>query len=372
MVIGIDGNEANLEHRVGVNQYAFELLHALSKLPEAKRHSFIIYLKDKPRADLPDEKANWKYKILRGSRMWIIKSLTPYLYSGNDKLDVFFTPSHYVPPFAPVPRVCAVMDMGYLTARKQFKAYDYWQLTLWTAWSILVSNKVLAISEATKKDIVDHYPMARSKVAVTLLAGDSSVVKSKITAKDIKALRKRYLLPEKYILFLSTLKPSKNVVGLLFAWAHISAKYPEYKLVIAGKKGWLFEPIFEQVKKLRLGGRVVFTDFVPDFDKPALIAGARLFVLPSFWEGFGIDFVNSMSLGVPVVASNRGSTPEVVGDAGILVDPTSTKEIEEGIDKVLSMGRIEYNKLSRRCQKQAAKFSWDKTARETLKVITNV
>lgn len=372
MVIGIDGNEANLEHRVGVNQYAFELLHALYRLPEAKVHDFIIYLKDKPRADLPKEKQNWKYKILPGGGMWIIKTLMPYLYSSHDKLGVFFTPSHYVPPFAPVPRVCAVMDLGYLTARKQFRAYDYWQLTIWTAWSILVSDKILAISEATKKDIIDHYPLARSKVAVTLLAGDSSVVNSKISQNDIETLRKKYLLPEKYILFLSTLKPSKNVVGLLHAWARVEAKHPEYKLVITGKKGWLFEPIFEHVKELKLEKRVVFTDFVPDADKPALIAGAKLFVLPSFWEGFGIDFVNSMSFGVPVVASKRGSMPEVVGDVGILVDPIDTDEIATSIDKVLSMGKKEYNRLSAKCKKQAGKFSWEKTARETLKIITNV
>ena len=177
---------------------------------------------------------------------------------------------------------------------------------------------------------------------------------------------------EKYILFLSTLKPSKNIVGLLSAWKQICGKHGEYKLVIAGKKGWLFGPIFEHAKKLKLAGRVVFTDFVPDKDKPALMKGARLFVLPSFWEGFGIDIVNSMVYGVPVVASDRGSIPEVAGDAGILVGPTKTSDIAHAIDKVLSLGKKDYNKLVFACKTQAGKFSWTKTALETLEGLTNV
>ncbi|OGM31287.1 hypothetical protein A2803_03790 [Candidatus Woesebacteria bacterium RIFCSPHIGHO2_01_FULL_44_21] len=372
MVIGIDGNEANIENRVGVNQYAYELLNALYKLPESRKHTFIIYLKDKPRQDLPKERQDWEYIVLPGTGLWIIKTLVPHLYSQKHKLDVFFSPSHYVPPIAPVKLICSIMDLGYLTTRNQFRAYDYWQLRLWTAWSILVSQKVFAISEATKKDIVNRYPYARSKVSVTMLSGDSSVLTNKVTEQAIRKIRQKYSLGEKYILFLSTLKPSKNIVGLLSAWKQICGKHGEYKLVIAGKKGWLFGPIFEHAKKLKLAGRVVFTDFVPDKDKPALMKGARLFVLPSFWEGFGIDIVNSMVYGVPVVASDRGSIPEVAGDAGILVGPTKTSDIAHAIDKVLSLGKKDYNKLVFACKTQAGKFSWTKTALETLEGLTNV
>jgi glycosyltransferase involved in cell wall biosynthesis len=372
MVIGIDGNEANVESRVGVNQYAFELLNALYKLPESKIHTFIIYLRNVPRVDLPPGRENWKYVVLPGSGMWIIKTLMPYLFKKKDGLDLFFTPSHYAPPLAPVRRVCAIMDLGYLSARNQFRAYDYWQLRLWTAWSILVSRKVLTISGATKKDLINHYSFAKNKTEAVLLAGDSSVINTKITKKDINAITKKYALSQKYILFLSTLKPSKNVTGLISAWAQVYKKHPEYKLVIAGKKGWLFEPIFEHVKKLKLKKHVVFTGFVPDADKPALMKGAKLFVLPSFWEGFGIDIVNSMVYGVPVVASRLGSIPEVAGKAGMLVKPENTHEIANALDKVLSMSEKEYNKLSRACIKQAAKFSWDKTARETLMILESI
>ena len=372
MVIGIDGNEANLEHRVGVNQYAYEILSALYKLPEACKHSFVIFLKDQPLKALPEERLNWKYQVLPGKGKWVIKNLMPFLYKQKLGLDVLFTPSHYVPLSSPVPRVCTITDLGYLNARTQFRAYDYWQLRLWTAWSILVSKKVLTISEATKKDVIKHYPQAINKTSVVHLAGDTSVLNSKVTYQDVRKIKEKYSIPENYILFLSTLKPSKNVTGLISAWAMINKKHSKYKLVIAGKKGWLFEPIFTHVKSLGIEKSVLFTDFVPDSDKPALMKGARLFVLPSFWEGFGIDIVNSMVYGVPVVASNRASIPEVAGEAGILVDPENINDIAQALDKVLSMDKKEYNKLSRDCIAQAKKFSWEKTAKETLSTITHV
>ena len=114
---------------------------------------------------------------------------------------------------------------------------------------------------------------------------------------------------------------------------------------------------------------IIFTDYVPEEDKPGLIKGAKLFVLPSFWEGFGLDVLNAMASGVPVVVSNVASLPEVVGKAGILVDPYNIKSIEGGIRKVLSMSQAQYNTLVEAGIKQAGRFSWEKTARETLQIL---
>jgi glycosyltransferase involved in cell wall biosynthesis len=139
-------------------------------------------------------------------------------------------------------------------------------------------------------------------------------------------------------------------------------------LVIAGKKGWMFEPIFEKVKKLGLTDKVVFTDFIPEEDKPGLIKGAKVFVLSSYWEGFGLDALNAMAAGVPVVVSNVGSLPEVVGNAGVLVDPTNIESISEGIGHVLSLPKSEYNSIVKKGLLQAEKFSWIRTAREVLKI----
>src|SRR5258706_9718592 len=116
MIIGIDGNEANIRNRVGINTYAHELLINLAKLQDNFRseHTIIVYLKEKPLGDMPEETANFKYNVIPGQNLWILLKLTPYLLSNNEKPDVFLTPSHYVPFFLPIPKVCSIMDLGYL------------------------------------------------------------------------------------------------------------------------------------------------------------------------------------------------------------------------------------------------------------------
>jgi glycosyltransferase involved in cell wall biosynthesis len=371
MKIAIDGNEANIKNRVGVNQYGFELLWAIYKLQEEwkDRHNIIVYLKKKPQKDLPKETPFFRYKILPGKGAWILTKLMPHLFFAEEKPDVLFTPSHYLPPLSPVPRICSIMDLGYLEFSGQLKTYDFWQLKYWSAISIFVSKRVLAISNSTKEDIVRHYPFALKKVRVTHLAYDPEKFNTKINDKLVRRVKKKYSIVGDYVLFLSTLKPSKNVEGLLKAWRIIKDDFPNTKLVIAGKKGWLYESIFEKVKKLNLTHSVIFTGFVSKEDKPLLIKGAKVFVLPSFWEGFGLDSLNAMACGVPVVVSAAGSLPEVVGDAGLYVDPYNPKDISSKLKKVLSAGKIEYNKMIKKGIKQAQKFSWEKTARKTMKVI---
>lgn len=373
MLIGIDGNEANIENRVGVNVYAFDLLWSIWQLQKksAKKHRLIVYLKNPPLADMPKETEWFHYKVLPGAGMWVLTKLMPHLWSGRPKPDVFFSPSHYAPPLAPMPRICSIMDLGYLEFSAQFKKYDYWQLRLWTAISIYVSKSVIAISNSTKKDIVRHYPFASLKTYVTHLGYDKARFNQKTSKEDVRRIKAKYSIVGDYILYLGTLKPSKNIENLLTAFASIKPQVSSIKLVIAGKKGWLYESIFKKVRQLRLSKEVIFTDFIPEEDKPAIIAGAKAFVLPSYWEGFGLDVLPAMASGVPVIVSNIGSLPEVVGDAGVLADPSQTNSIAEAIKKVLSMSKLEYNKQVAKGLKQAAKFSWQKTAQETLEIITN-
>src|SRR4030042_2022270 len=130
MIVGIDGNEANIEKRVGVNQYAYEILGGIAKLQDEwkNRHEFIVYLKEKPLPDLPKETKFFKYRVIPGRGVWIITKLMPDLFLNKPKPDIFFSPSHYIPPFAPMPRICSIMDLGYLEFSEQFTKYDYWQL----------------------------------------------------------------------------------------------------------------------------------------------------------------------------------------------------------------------------------------------------
>lgn len=374
MIIGIDGNEANIKNRVGVNTYSYELLWNLWKLQDEwkNHHKIIVYLREKPLYDMPEETANFKYKIIPGRGLWIITRLMPFLLVTKEKPDVLFAPSHYLPPITTMPSVCSIMDLGYLEFSGQFTKKVFWQLKWWSAISISISKAVIAISESTKRDIVRHYPFASSKTYVTPLAYDKSLFNINIKAEDVRRVLNKYSIVDDYILYLGTLKPSKNLEGLIEAFALITNHYPPITLVIAGKKGWMFDSIFRKVKDLGLEEKIMFTDFIPEEDKPGLIAGAKVFVLPSFWEGFGLDTLNAMASGVPVVASNIGSIPEVVGDAGLLIDPESIESIAFGIKKVLSTSKNDYNSMVAKGLVQASKFSWERTARQTIKILEDV
>src|SRR3989344_3102680 len=399
MIIGIDGNEANIKDKVGVNQYAWEILWGLYKLSlanhsvgklslatprrgkqnlsalsrdklqddENKNITYFIYLKNAPNSDLPKEKAFWKYKIIPGERLWVLIKLMPRLLF-KEKVDVFFTPGHYLPLFSRSDKVLTIHDLGYLEFSGQFKRYDFWQLKYWSAISIIISKYIICPSETTAKDIVRRYPFAAQKVKVINHGYDRTKFNLKVHSNFVRQIRKKYRIPENYILFLSTLKPSKNIEGLLSAFSIITNRFPNLNLVIAGKKGWLYENIIKKVADQKLESKVIFTDYISEKEKPALIKGARCFVLPSFWEGFGMDVLEAMACGVPVVVSKTASLPEIVKDAGTYVDPYNIESIAEGLNKVLSLNGVEYNKMVKKGLMQAQKFSWAKSTRETLEI----
>lgn len=367
MIIGIDGNEANLKNRVGVNQYAAEVLVALEKLPDAKKHSFIVYLRQPPLSHLPKERGGWKYIILPSCAMWIITRLLLHLWFAKERPRVLFTPSHYTPLIVPMPTVVSIMDLGYLNSRQQFRKYDFYQLKYWGALSMRFAKKIIAISKNTKREISQNYSWAKGKIEVTYPAYDKKKFFPKIAKSKIDSVFRKYQIDKDYILFLSTLKPSKNIEGLIDAF-NIISKNNDLKLIIVGKKGWLFETIFKKVQDLDLEKKVVFTDFIPEEDKAPLLAGAKVFAAPSFWEGFGMHVLEAMACGTPVVVSNAGSLPEVVGNAGVLVDPKDVKSIADGLEKALKM----HNDLSKSGIVQAKKFNWEETAGRTLEILTQV
>lgn len=365
MIIGIDGNEANVERRVGSNQYAYELLKALKE--ENTKHGIVIYLRDKPLSDMPNESQNWKYRVFGPKKFWTQWRLPLDLYFHKPRPNVFFSPGHYAPRFSPVPVVVSIMDLGYLKFPQHFTKKDLYQLTLWTSKSIQVASHILAISQSTKNDIIEAYGVPEEKITVTYPGYDKKRFNLKVKGQESEKARRKCGILGDYILFLSTLKPSKNIEGLLEAFYQMTRSNPVryISLVIAGKKGWMYESIYKKVEELGLGKKVIFTDFVAEDEVPGLMAGAKVFVMPSFWEGFGIPALEAMATGVPTVVSNVGSLPEVVGEAGIIVEPYKPEDIARGIKEALARNE----ELKERGLTQIKKFSWVKCARNTLEVL---
>jgi len=370
MIIGIDGNEANQKNRVGVGQFAYNVVSWLEKID--KENSYVIYLKARPLPDLPKERKGWKYKIFGPSKLWTQIALPIKLFTQKEKLDIFFTPSHYAPRFSPVPTVISIMDLWHKHHPEQFVKKDIYKLTKWEKYSLKKASQIIAISEFTKSEIIKFYGCPESKITVVYPGFDARYRGTKVQRCKVEEVKKKYKVEGDYLLYLGTLQPKKNVEGLIKAFAYLiqNTKY-KIQLVIAGKKGWLYEKIFELVKGLKLEDKVIFTGFVDEEEKPYLLAGARAFVFPSFYEGFGIPVLEAMSLGVPVVTSREGSLPEVGGESAIYCDPYSSEDIARAIEKVLSLNQAEKNEIIKKGFEQIKKFSWEECARKILKTLEN-
>lgn len=376
MLIGIDGNEANVTHRVGSNIYAFELLCQFYRQQSAKlripddysktKFKFLIYLKDNPLADLPERTSWWEYKVVKPGFLWTQWRLPLELFLGKPGPDVFFTPGHYAPRYSPCPTAMAIMDLSYIYFPKMFKKKDLWQLQTWTARSVKKTRKILTISQFSKNAIIEYYHVDSDRVIVTYpgFKMNHFVIQNQIL--------KKYGLVNDYLLYVGTLQPRKNLPKLIEAFDLLKSSYPHLSLVIVGKKGWLYEEIFTKVKALGLGKKVIFTGYVPDEELPAFYQNARCFCLPSLYEGFGIPALEAMAYGCPVVVSNVSSLPEIVADAGILVDPQSIPDIAQGIEKILKMDSVNRQNLIQKGQERVKQFSWEKCAKETLQVLENL
>ena len=367
MIIGIDGNEANVAQRVGISEYAYELLLQFSKY-QVSRIKYQVYLKDEPRNDLPEEGEGWKYRIITPRKLWTQFSLPLDLYLHRPKPDVFFTPTHYAPRFSPTPTVISIMDLSFLFYPELFKKNDLYQLRNWTAYSAKKAKRILTISKFSKNAIIKEYGVPEERVVVTYPGLKESFTKTP-QAFTMNRIKSKYGISDKYILFVGTLQPRKNIVRLIEAFSLIEPK--DTDLVIIGKKGWLYEEILAAPKKYGVLERVKFLDYVPDEDLPVFYEHALCFVLPSLYEGFGLPVLEAMRYNCPVIISNTSSLPEVGGDAAVYIKPEDVSDIAEKIKKVVMSEGLR-KEMIEKGKKQAAKFSWEKTAKETLDMLTNI
>ena len=371
MRIWIDGFEANVAQRLGSNQVAFELLKNIEKIDH--KNDYTICLPDKPLDDLPKERDGWKYKILKPSKFWTYLTLPLYIKFAKKKPDIFFSPTHYIPRTSEVKRIGTIFDLGFLKYPESFKTSDRVKLTKGTEHTVKNSNHLITISKSTKKDIQKEYGKAAPKITVAYPGYNSEVYKVVKDKDKIAYTINKYKIPSPYIIFIGTIQPRKNLSRLMDAIKNIE----NLNLVIVGKhkgqgrEGWMYGDILKHPKELGIEERVIFTGFIPDEDILHLINGALAFVLPSLWEGFGIPVVDTMACGKPVLVSNVSSLPEIVGEAGLIVNPNSTDQLEQAIRLIISDKRLQI-KLSKLGLKRVKLFSWKKMAKVVLKVFENV
>lgn len=370
MIIGIDGNEANVKNRVGVGQYAFNLITQLNKLD--KNNQYIVYLKNRPLPDMPKPSKNWQYRVFGPSKLWTRFALPIHLYTEKASLDLFYSPTHYSPLFCPCPTIPTIHDLGYLESKNQFTKKDLYQLVNWTNQSIKKAKHICTVSQFSKDEIIKNYSIAPQKISIAYNGVDEP---SKINQKTQQDILSSYgLRPNNYYLYLGTLKPNKNIPFLIKSFAQYLKETKNLKfqdsnvLVIAGKKGWLFEEIFKTVKQEGIEDKVIFTDFINEDQKWTLYKYAKALVLPSTYEGFGIPVIEAMKSKTPVITSNIAPLKEVIQDNGFYFNPTKQKELINQFVKLDSLSSTEIKEITDKAKIRADFFSWANTAKSIISV----
>lgn len=360
MVIGIDGNEANVDRRVGISEYSYQLL----KYFHTQRGStkFKVFLKNDPLGSLPDKNSHFEYEVVKPARLWTQIGLPVRLMRKKD-IELFFTTSHYAPRISPVPTVISVMDLSYIHFPDLFKKKDLYKLTNWTKYSCARARKIITISNSSKNDIIKFYKIPAEKIEV-VYPGIKDIRKS-----SMNKIPSKYGIEGNFLLYIGTLQPRKNVARLIEALSLLKEK--DLKLVIIGKKGWKYEEILEAPKKFNVENRVTFLDFVPDEDLPAFYSNAICYILPSLYEGFGLPVLEAMQHACPVLTSNISSLPEAGGDAALYFDPYKVEDIASKIEKVLRDEKLR-DEMRKKGLIHIKNFSWEKSAKKVINILEGV
>lgn len=368
MKIGLEAERANLPNPTGVERYAAELIKNLARL-DAK-NQYVLYFRTEPQEWFYHLPPNFKLRVIPFPKFWTQLRLSWEMITHP--VDALVILASVLPLWHPRNSIFTAHDIAYEFFPQAFTGFMRNYLVWSTRFAVRHAARVLAVSEATKKDLVRVYNADPHKIAVTHLGFDAAKFHPRSYGEVQPVLDKYGLTYQKYILFVGTIQPRKNIERLVEAVHKLRKQnHIEEKLAVFGGRGWLWEPIVKKIKMIGLDGSAKYFDYVDEKDLQFIYAGAKVFTLPALYEGFGIPPLEAMASGVPVVVSNVSSLPEVVGEAGVLVDPNSADSIADGILKVLVHEDLRRDMISDGLE-QAKKFTWENTAKKTLEVIESL
>lgn len=364
MIIGIDASRTTTGQRTGTEAYATFLLQALIPLALAHHHRVRLYFNQPPPSELFAAFPAAEHVAIPFPRLWTHARLADELRQHPP--DVFFTPAHVIPFSYFGPSVATVHDLGY----HHFPEAHPWRQLAYLRWSTRHNGRrarrVIADSEATKQDLIQLDGIPADKIDVIYPGVDPTL--QPVTDQGVMtAVCHKYAITQPYLLYLSTLQPRKNLVRLIQAYA---ASGLPHQLVLAGKTGWLAQPILEVIGEQSsvIGEKIVVTGFVDEADKAALLSGATVVLYPSLYEGFGFPVLEAQACGTAVLTANTSSLPEVAGDAALLVDPLDTAAITQGMQRLVQDEPFR-QELVQRGFENVKKFSWEETAVRLLQTL---
>ncbi|MGH2521886.1 MAG: glycosyltransferase family 4 protein [Anaerolineales bacterium] len=375
MRITLDLSPAVHRH-AGLGRYSHELLAALVALDKANDYATFYYAPrgaEKPAPPLDQLPARALRLPAKPWRMSVL--LADFLGLALDHwlppTDLFHATDHLLPPLRRARTVFTIHDLIYRFFPEHHLPLNRWYLTLMLPRFMRRADAIIAVSEHTRRDVVRLMRIPPEKITV-IHEGVNPNYRPLADEAELARVRAKYNLPEHFILFFGTIEPRKNLLMLLEAYRVLLARdTPMPDLVIAGRRGWLYQPVFQCVSELGLQRRVQFTEWVAEGDAPGLMNAAEVFVYPSVYEGFGLPPLEALACGTPVLCSNASSLPEVVGDASLLLPPGDPAAWTEALSRVLSDSALRAD-LRTRGPARARQFTWEAAARKTLEVYEQV
>lgn len=359
MRIAIDASRSTVERMTGTEHYSRRLIRYLILQNDVidSPHDIALYFRNQPEPKIFPTSHFVTRKVIPFPRMWTHLRLAAALWQSHP--DVTFVPAHTLPYAFPGKAVVTVHDLGYKYFPQAHPPSQVRYLDWSTGHSAKRATSILADSQATADDLQKFYDVPSHKIHVVYPGVDAPI------DKHGWGLYSKYKIPLSYFLFIGTLQPRKNIERIVRAfdmWQSANAD-KNIGLVLAGKQGWLFDE-----KWIAGVENVYITGYIDEEDKGAIIRQATALIFPSLYEGFGFPVIEAMYMGTVVIASNTSSLPELVGDAGILVDPESVAEIAASLDLVGNNDLLR-RKLAVKGLVQAKRFTWQEAAKQTLKIL---
>lgn len=358
MKIGIDASRAFIKNRTGIEEYSFQVIKDL--MDKLKDHRVVLYIKPGQRStvngyQIPD---NWKFKIIYFPYLWTQIGLS--LEMLFHPVDVLFIPAHTVPCIHPKNTVVTIHGLEYEFYPNSYSFLERLYMRCVIKNSCRWAKKIIAVSENTKKDLITLYKVPENKISVIYEGVD--IKKQETENREQEKLNK-------YLLFIGRLEERKNICGIIEAFEILKEKYKiPHKLILAGKSGYGWNKIESQISNLKNKEEVILKGFVSEEEKWEMLKNADVFLFPSFYEGFGLPIIEAQSVGVPVVASNVSSIPEITGSSAILVNPHKPQEIAEATYRFISDNNFR-NDIINKGLENVKRFSWEKCAEEIRRLI---
>lgn len=375
MRIGIDYTAA-VQQRAGIGRYTRELVRAISWLDQANRYVLLQAARG-AKVAAGSWPANFDVHSLpltdhQVAVLWQRFRLPLPVELVAGRIAVFHSPDFVLPPTWRARTVLTVHDLSFLTTPHTADPALRRYLMASVPRSIARADHILADSESTRRDLVQHLGVEPERTTV-VYPGVGSQFKP-LELQAVREVRARYKLEGPFVLAVGTLQPRKNYPALIEAWARLREVDPALAsvgLVIAGGRGWLYDEIDATIERLEVATRVRLLGFVPEEDLPALYNAAAAVAMPSLYEGFGIPVIEALACGTPVVASNVSSLPEASGDAALLVPPDDVDALAKALRRLLTDDELRAT-LRQRGFAHAQHFTWEAAARTVLNVYSEL